>query len=81
MLDSLLSNKPKIKITTFYNPQNQKAILDFLLNKFQKRCFLKRRIDFIRRVLSLFKNEDVIYYQGGEHNLHYQKNISLKSIA
>ena len=63
MLDALLANKPKIKITTFYNPQKQKAILDFLLNKFEKRSFLVRRIDFLQRVLSLFKNEEVIYYQ------------------
>ena len=34
MLDALLPNKPKIKITIFYNPLEQKAILDFLLNKF-----------------------------------------------
>tara|TARA_B100000900_G_C20076443_1_gene512231 strand:+ start:232 stop:411 length:180 start_codon:yes stop_codon:yes gene_type:complete len=33
MLDELLTNKPKIKITIFYNPQKQKPILDFLLNK------------------------------------------------
>ena len=78
MLYALLANKPKIKITIFYNPQKQKAILDFLLNKFQKRCFLIRRIDFLRRVLSLFKNEDVIYYQGGEPNLHYPKKYFFK---
>ena len=78
MLDSLLAIKPKIKITTFYNPENQKAIFDFLLNKFQKRCFLKRRIDFLRRVLSLFKNKDIIYYQGGEPKFHYQKKYFFK---
>ena len=34
MLDAFLPNKPKIKITIFYNPQEQKAIIDFFLNKF-----------------------------------------------
>ena len=33
MLDALLENKPKIKITIFYNPQKQKARVDFLLSK------------------------------------------------
>ena len=76
MLESFLANKPKIKITTFYNPQKQKAILDFILTKFQKRSFLVRRIDFLRLVLSLFKNEDVINHQGGDHKSHYpNKNI------
>ena len=47
MLDALLAIKPKFKITIFYNPQKHKAILDFLHNKFQKRSFLIRRIDFL----------------------------------
>ena len=78
MLDVLLSNKPKIKITSFYNPQKQKAILDFLLNKLQKRTFLIRRIDFLRRVLSLLKNEDVIYHQGADPNFHKKKIYIVK---
>jgi len=78
MLDAFLANKPNIKITTFYNPQKQKAILDFLLNKFQKISFLIRRIDFLRRVISLFKNEDVIYYQGGDPKFHCQKKHIVK---
>ena len=73
MLDALLGNKPKIKITIFYNPQKQKAILDFLLNRFQKRSFIMRRIDFLRRVISLLKNEEVIYHKGGDPKFHYKK--------
>ena len=72
MLDALLANKPKIKITIFY-PQKQIAILDFLLNKFQKRSFLIRRIDFLRRFLSLFKNNGVIYHQGVHPKIHCKK--------
>ena len=34
MLFKLLANKPEIKITNIYNPQKQKVLLDFLLNKF-----------------------------------------------
>ena len=78
MLDAFLANKPKFKITTFYNLQKQKAILDFLLNKFQKRSFLIRRIDFIIRVLSLFKIEDVIDHQGGNPKFNYKKKYIVK---
>ncbi len=78
MLNGLLANKPKIKISTFYNPQNQRKILDFLLNKFQKRSVLIRRIDCLRRVLSLFKNEGVIYHLGGHPKFHYQKKYIVK---
>ena len=78
MLNTLLAYKPKIKITTFYNPQKQKAILDFLHNRFQKRSFLIRRIDFLRRVISSFKNEDVIYHQGGDPKFHYKKKYIVK---
>ena len=76
MLNPLLANKPKIKITTFSNPQ--KVILDFLLNSFQKRSFLIRRMDFLRRVISSFKNEDVIYHQGSDPKFNYKKNLFLK---
>ena len=75
MLDALFANKPKNKITIFYNSQKQKARLDFLLNKFQKRSVLIRRIDCLRRVLSLFKNEGVIYHLGGHPKFHFKKNI------
>ena len=78
MLDALLANKPKIKITIFYNLQKQKAILGFFLNKFQKRSFLIRRIDFLRRILSLFKNVGVIYNQGGYPKPYYKKNNIVK---
>ena len=78
MLDTFLANKPEIKITTFYNLEKQKAILDFLLNKFQKRSFLRRRIDFLRRVQSLFKNKGVIYHQGGNPKFHHQKKYNIK---
>ena len=77
MLDAFLANKPRIKITVFY-PQKQKAILDFLLNKFQKRSFLIRRIDFLRRVLSLFKNNDVFFHKGGHPKFHYPKKYIVK---
>ena len=72
ILDTLFANKPKIKITIFYNLQKQKAILDFLLNKFQKRSFLIRTIDFLRRVLSYFKNDGGIYRQGCHPKFHYK---------
>ena len=78
MFNALLVNKPKIRITTFYNPQKLKTILDFLLSKFQKRSLLIRSIDFFRQVLSLFKNEDVIYHQGEDPKFHYQKKYILK---
>ena len=78
MLDAFLANKPEIKITTFYNLEKQKAILDFLLNKFQKGSFLIRRIDFLRRVISLFKNEEFIYDQGGDPKFHYKKKHIVK---
>ena len=78
MLDALFANKPKIKITTFYNPQKQKAILDFLLNIFQKRSFLIRRIDLLRRVISSFKNEDVTYHKEGDRKFHYKKKYIVK---
>tara|TARA_Y100001968_G_C19284538_1_gene680961 strand:+ start:264 stop:860 length:597 start_codon:yes stop_codon:yes gene_type:complete len=78
MLDALLANKPKIKITTFYNPQKQKALLDFLLSKFQKRSFLISRIDFLRGVVSLLKNEGVIHHQGGHPKFHYKKKYIVK---
>ena len=73
ILDAFLANIPKIKITIFY-PQKQRAILDFLLNKFQTRSFPIRRIDF-RLFLSLFKNNDVIYHQGLHSKFHCKKNI------
>ena len=78
MLGTLLANIPKIKVTIFYHPQKKKAILDFLLNKFQKRSFLRRRIDFLRRVQSLFKNKGVIYHQGGNPKFHHQKKYNIK---
>ena len=78
MLDALIAKKPKIKIAIFYNPQKQKEILDFLLNKFQKRSFLIKRINFLRRVLSLFKNESVIHHQGGLPKFHYKKKYIVK---
>ena len=78
MLDALIAKKPKIKIAIFYNPQKQKAILEFLLNKFQKRSFLKRGIDFLPRFLSLFKYYDIIYHQGGHSRFHYQKKYFFK---
>ena len=78
MLSALLANKPKIKVAIFYNLQKQKAILDFLLNKFQKRSFLIRRIDFLRRVQSLFKNKNVIYLQGGYPKFHRPKKYIVK---
>jgi len=78
MLDALLANKPKIKITIFYNPQKHKAILDFLLNKFQKRSFLIRKIDFPCRFHSLFNNDGNIYAQGGHPKFHYQKKYIVK---
>ena len=78
MLDALLANKPKIKITTFYNPQKQNAILDFLLNRFQKRSFLERRMNFIRRVISSFKNEYVIYHKGEDPKFHSKKIYIVK---
>ena len=78
MLDAFLANKPKIKITTFYNPQKQKAILDFLLNRFQKRSFLIRRIDFLRRFISSFKNEDATNQQGGNPKFNYKKKYIVK---
>ena len=77
MLCALLENKPEIKINIFY-PQKQRAILDFLLNKFQKRSFQIMRIDFLCRFLSLLKNYGVIYHQGEHPKFHYKKNISLK---
>ena len=77
MLDALLANKPKIKITIFY-PQKQIAILDFLLNKFQKRSFPIRIIDFLRRLLSLFKNNGVMYHQGVHPKFHYNKKYTVK---
>ena len=79
MLDALLTKKPKIKITIFYNQQKQKAILGFFLNKFQKRPFLIRRIDSLRRILSLFKNDRVIYNQGVQPKFHYKKNNIVKN--
>ena len=78
MLDALLANKPKIKITIFYNPQKQKAILDFLLNRFQKRSFILKKTDFLLRVISLLKNQEVIYNKGGDPKFHYKKIILLK---
>ena len=78
LLDALLANKQEIKISNFYNPQKQKAILDFLLNKFQKRSFLLRRIDFLPGVLSLFKNDGVIYHQEDHPKFHYKKKYIFK---
>ena len=78
MLSELLANKPKIKITIFNNLQKQKAILDFLLNKFLKRSLLIRTIDFLSRVLSLFKNNYVSYHQGGHPKFHYKKKYIVK---
>lgn len=78
MLCSLFVNKPKIKITIFYNPQKQKAILDFLLNKFQKSSFLIWRQDFFREVVSLFKIYGVIYHQGVKSKFHYKKIYIVK---
>ena len=77
MLDAFLVNKPKIKITIFYQ-QKQGAILDFLLNKFQKRSFTIRRIDILRRYLSLFKNNGFIYHQGVRPKFYYQKKYIFK---
>ena len=77
MFDVLLANKPRIKTTIFY-PQKQKAIVDFLINKFQTRSFLIRRIYFLRRVLTLSKNNGVIYHQGGYPKFHYQKKYIVK---
>ena len=73
MLDALFVNKPKIKITILYNPQDQKAILDFLLNKFQKISFLITRLDSFLGVVSLFKSDGVIYHQEVNPKFHYKK--------
>ena len=78
MLDTLLANRSKINITIFYNPQKQKAILDFLFNKFKEIFFLLRRIYFLRLVQSLFKNDNAIYHQGGHPKFHYQKKYIVK---
>ena len=78
MLVALLVNKPKIEIGSFYHPQKQKSILDFLLNKFQKRSFLKGGLDFFLEELSLFKKDDFIYHQGGDPKFHYQKKYIIK---
>ena len=78
MLDALLANKRKIKITIFYNPHKNKGILDFFLNKFQKRSFLIRRIDLLRKVLSLFKNYGIIYHQGCHYKFHSPKKYLVK---
>ena len=72
MLDALLANKPKIKITTFYNLPKQKAILDFLLNKFQNSSFLIWKFDSLSLVLSLFKNDYLTYHQRN-HKFHFNK--------
>ena len=77
MSDSLLSNKPKIKINTFYNPQNQKAILDFLLNKFQKISFLITRLVYFLEVISLFKS-DSVSYKGINRKFKYPKKYIAK---
>ena len=77
MLDTLLANKQKIKINIFY-PQKQRVILDFLLNKFQKRSFQIMRIDFLCRFLSLLKNYGVIYHQGEHPKFHYKKKYIIK---
>ena len=73
MLDELFVNKPKSKITILYNSQKQKPILYFLLNKFPKITFLRRRLDFFRGLVSLFKIYGVIYHQGINPKYHYQK--------
>ena len=78
MLDALIANKPKIKIAIFNNPQKKKAILKFLLNKFQKKSFLIRGIDYLLRVLSLFKYYGVIYHEGGHSKFQYQKKYIFK---
>ena len=78
MLEELLTNQPKIKITFFYNSKKQRAILDFLLNKFQKRFFLIRRIDFLSRILSLFKNDGFIYNQGKYPKFDFLKKYIVK---
>ena len=78
MLNALFLNKPKIKITTFYNPQKQKAILDFLLNKFQKRSFLIWRIDFFHEVVSLLKSYGVINHQGVKSKFYYKKKYIVR---
>ena len=77
MLDAFLANKPRIKITVFY-PQKQKAILDFLLNKFQKISFIIKIVYFLRRVLSLFKNNGDICHQEGHPKFNSKKKYLSK---
>ena len=78
MLDELFVKKPKIKIAIFYNPQKHKAILDFLLNKFQKRSSLIWRLDFFGEVLSLFKSYGLTYHQGVNSKFNYKKKYIIK---
>ena len=78
MLFELRVNKQEIKITNFYNPQKYKAILDFLLNKFQNRSSLIRRIDFINQVLLSFKKDSIFYSQVRHPKFHYQKKYIVK---
>ena len=72
-LDELFVKKPKSKITILHIPQKQKPILYFLLNKFPKITFLRRRQDFVRGLVSLFKIYGVIYHQRVNPKYHYQK--------
>tara|TARA_B100000212_G_scaffold316299_1_gene271097 strand:+ start:319 stop:870 length:552 start_codon:yes stop_codon:yes gene_type:complete len=86
MLNALIANNPKIKITILNNLQKQKTILYFLLNKFQKRSFLIRKIDFLRQILLLFKNKGATYNKGGHPKFDYKKKYivkinSLKDVA
>ena len=78
ILDTLFANKPNIKISIFYNLQKQKAILDFLLNKFQSRFFLISIINLLCRVLLYFKNDCGIYRKGGYPEFHYIKKYIVK---
>ena len=78
ILDTLLANKPTIKITIFYNLQKQKVIVDFLFNKFQKKSFLISKIVFLHRVLSYFKNDGGIYRKGGYHIFDYKRKYIVK---
>ena len=74
--EGLLINQPIFFLSIANNMQTLKTILDFLLNKYQKRFFSTRAADYLRRETILVKNDGAIC-----HNLERTKSYDIKNIV
>tara|TARA_B100000212_G_C27298045_1_gene500238 strand:+ start:124 stop:810 length:687 start_codon:yes stop_codon:yes gene_type:complete len=74
--EGLLINQPIFFLSIRNNIQILKTLLDFLLNKYQKRVYSTRTADYFRREKTLVKNDGAIC-----HKLEFTKFDDIKYIV